>query len=175
MGVAGGQGPVRVVATLVAATCLALAVVLLVAEPPGDAAPAILGEVAPPIVGEVLDGEGGFDLAAQRGRWVVVNFFAPWCTECLVELPELVELDRVLGEDGTLVGVVLESDPHDVRRSIASSGADWPFVIDADGATAVGYGQLKVPETFVIAPDSRVVARFDGATTADEILRVIDG
>ena len=41
-----------------------------------------------------LDG-ATFDLAEQRGKWVIVNYWATWCSPCLKEMPELSALDAM--------------------------------------------------------------------------------
>ena len=68
----------------------------------------VVGDVAPDIRGSTLDG-GTFDLAAHRGDWVVVNFFASWCVGCRVEHPELVaqRLERfadIVGRERVIAG-----------------------------------------------------------------------
>ncbi|MGZ4709134.1 MAG: TlpA family protein disulfide reductase, partial [Acidimicrobiales bacterium] len=50
----------------------------------------ILGQAVPVVQGTTLDG-GSYDIDAHLGNWVVVNFFASWCTPCRVEQPELVK------------------------------------------------------------------------------------
>lgn len=134
----------------------------------------IVGRIAPPIEGSSLEGER-IEVADWRGRWLVVSFFAPWCTECVVELPELDELASRLGTDGLVVSVIVGSTPDDVRSMLERHPTTRPFVVDPDGRTAVDYGQVKVPETFVIGPDSAVVAFFAEGTTAEQIFGVIDG
>src|SRR6202011_4949167 len=67
-------------------------VAVLATRPPQTATEVdtpLVGQVAPGIAGATLAG-GSFDLAGQRGRWVVVNFFASWCPPCQQEQPELV-------------------------------------------------------------------------------------
>ena len=104
---------------------------------------------------------------------VVVNFFAPWCAECLVEHDELVAIERDLGDDGVVVSVVVDAPVDDVTAYLRDRPASWPFVLDPAGRTAVDYGQVRVPETFVIGPDSTVVAKFDGAIEAADVEQVI--
>jgi thiol-disulfide isomerase/thioredoxin len=173
MGVSRGR-PVRAVA--VAAGLLVFGVAAAVAAWGGGASGAspLIGRVAPAISGRSLQGED-VDLAAWRGRWVVVNFFAPWCAECIVEHDDLVQLAQHLGDDGLVVSVVVDAPADDVTGYLRDRPATWPFVLDPAGRTAVAYGQVRVPETFLIAPDSTVVAMFEGAVEAAEVQRVIRG
>jgi len=45
-------------------------------------------EAAPALQVTTLAGES-FDLAAHRGQWVIVNWWATWCVPCIKELPEI--------------------------------------------------------------------------------------
>jgi cytochrome c biogenesis protein CcmG/thiol:disulfide interchange protein DsbE len=127
----------------------------------------LVGELAPPIVGPTLDG-GTFDLASQRGRWVIVNFFATWCTPCIVEHPELVDFQQRHAElgDAAVVSVVFDDDPDDARRFFEDRGGEWPVVVDEDRSVTVAYGVPQVPESFVVAPDGTIVQLFTGGITA---------
>ena len=53
-----------------------------------------------------LDGKT-FDLAEQRGKWAIVNFWATWCSPCLKEMPELSALDA-MREHIVVVGLAYE-------------------------------------------------------------------
>ncbi|MEO8010294.1 MAG: TlpA disulfide reductase family protein, partial [Dokdonella sp.] len=37
---------------------------------------------------ETIDGKS-FDLATQRGKWVIVNYWATWCAPCIAEMPDI--------------------------------------------------------------------------------------
>ncbi|MGE3620460.1 MAG: TlpA family protein disulfide reductase [Acidimicrobiia bacterium] len=139
------------------------------------AASPVVGQVAPAVSGTDLDG-APFDIDRQRGRWVVVNFFATWCVPCIEEHPELVEFSsrQGPGHDATVVSVVVETPEAEAREFFAREGGDWPVVLDPEGRTALEYGMVKVPETFVVAPDGTVVARLLGGITADQLDAVID-
>jgi cytochrome c biogenesis protein CcmG/thiol:disulfide interchange protein DsbE len=130
----------------------------------------LLGKLAPAIAGETLDG-GTFDLASQRGRWVVVNFFATWCTPCLEEHPELAAFDEghAAAGDAAVVSVLFDDTPDNARDEFAKRGGDWPVVIDEEGAVGVAYGVARVPESFLVAPDGTVVQRLVGGVTAAQL------
>ncbi|RMH67789.1 MAG: TlpA family protein disulfide reductase [Actinomyces sp.] len=123
----------------------------------------LIGELAPAVRGTTIDG-ATFDLDAERGRWVVVNFFATWCIPCRVEHPELVAFQQehaVVG-DATIVSVVFDDSVESVRAFFADNGGDWPVVLDEDGSISIRYGVTGVPESYLVAPSGIVVAKLVG-------------
>ena len=127
----------------------------------------LVGKEAPEISGPSLRDGKVLTLSSLRGRWVVVNFFATWCTACIKEHPELVKFSTDHHDDATVLAVVFDDDPGAVRQFFTERGGDWP-VIDAP-RTAVDYGVAKIPETFLVSPDGVVVAKANGAITAKSI------
>lgn len=132
------------------------------------------GKPAPAIAGEGIRG-GGFDLASQRGRWVLVNFFATNCPPCITEHPELIEFanrHKALG-DATVVSVVFGEDPALVEAFFDDKGGDWPVLANADGRISNDYGVVKLPESYLVDPGGTVQAKFFGGVTADQLDGVI--
>jgi len=141
----------------------------------------LAGKAAPDLAGPIIVGTGNgvasgeFDLSASRGRWVVVNFFATWCVPCQREHPELVRWSRAHAQagDADLVSVVFDDTGDDVAAYFAEHGGEWPVVDDPGAATAVDWGVIKVPESYLVDPDGIVVAKIVGGVTSeglDEIL-----
>jgi cytochrome c biogenesis protein CcmG/thiol:disulfide interchange protein DsbE len=146
---------------------LAALVVLLATRPPATVTEVdtpLLGQPAPSIVGTTVTGQS-FRLAAYRGRWVFVNFFASWCPPCQAEEPALVTFayqHRSSG-DAALVAVVYDDSTSRARAFQATAGATWPAVVDPGGQTALRYGVRGPPETFLVSPRGIVVGHYDGA------------
>ena len=166
--------PVAVVA--VAVVLAALVALLATRDPSGERAhqSPLFGRLAPPTEGRTLDG-AEVSLDDLRGRWVVVNFFASWCTPCRIEHPELQafhEAHRATG-DAAVLGVTYDNDADDARAFFEERGGGWPVIDDPDNSIGVAYGVAKVPETFVVAPNGTVVHRFAGGVTRADLEEVL--
>ena len=136
----------------------------------------VLGDVAPQIDGPTLSG-GTYDLHAQRGDWVVVNFFASTCVGCRIEHPELVEFnERHRNNNRQIVGVMFGDTETAARNFFLELGGDWPAMIENTGSVAIDYGVTALPETLLISPQGRVVQKWVGprGVTADSIDALID-
>lgn len=127
----------------------------------------LLGRPAPEI------GTGG--LSQYRGRFVLVNFFNSWCVPCRQEHPELLRFAarHAVTGDAVIVGVIHDDTMEEVQKYRAEHGGDWPIVDDPQGRIALDYGVRGQPETFVVAPDGRIVARYVSRITADGVDRVL--
>ena len=135
----------------------------------------IVGQAAPNFTGETLDGTK-FDLAMHRGEWVVVNFFATWCTECRLEDPQISQfVTQHEGDPVTVVSVAFSDDAESLQTYFAErKGASWAVIPSDTGRIALDYGITKVPESYVVAPSGLVVAGFFGGVTASGLDKVIN-
>ncbi|MGH9243971.1 MAG: TlpA family protein disulfide reductase [Acidimicrobiales bacterium] len=135
----------------------------------------LLGKVAPVLEGETLAG-GSFNLDDQRGRWVVVNFFATWCAPCRQEHPELVSFAQRHGQagDATVVSVVYADDAGAVGEFFERHGGDWPVVTGDTGPIAFDWGVAGVPESYVIDPLGFVQYKVVGGVTSSGLDQALD-
>jgi cytochrome c biogenesis protein CcmG/thiol:disulfide interchange protein DsbE len=165
-----------IVSAVVAVLAIGFVAVLATRDPATDRRrdSPLIGNVTPPLAGETLAG-GNFDIDDQQGRWVVVNFFATWCVPCKIEHPELDAFDRAHRRtgDAVVVSVLFDDDPASAREFFADNGGDWPVVLDDDGLIASAFGTPKVPESYLVTPNGRVVAKFTGGVTQDGLERAI--
>lgn len=116
-----------------------------------------------------LDGEA-YDLAERRGKWVIVNFWATWCSPCLKEMPELSALGT-MREHIEVIGLAYEEiEPAAMKAFLEKHPVLYPIAIldvydpPADFSTPRG-----LPMTYLIAPDGKVARQFLGPVTAQEI------
>jgi cytochrome c biogenesis protein CcmG/thiol:disulfide interchange protein DsbE len=134
----------------------------------------LLGKPVPHVEGETMDG-GTFDIDQYRGRWVVVNFFATWCTPCRIEHPELVAFDaRHQGtNDVEVVSVAFDDQEDDIRDFFAQNGGTWSVIPKDTNRVALDFGVTGVPESYVVDPNGIVVAKFEGVTAdgLDEVIQ----
>ncbi len=138
-----------------ALTALLAAVVLIAAACGDGGAPeARTGRPAPPLTGTSLTGTP-VDLASLKGKPVIVNFWASWCTPCREEFPMFQEKYAELGaRDGLeMVGVLYKDQPELARAFLDDLGAAWPTVDDPDGALAKAWRTVAPPQTYFIDKD----------------------
>jgi len=71
-----------------------------------------------------------------KGKVVVLQFTASWCSVCRKEMPHLERevWQRFKDEDFILVGVDLKEKPKKVKRFIKEMKVTYPFTIDVDGS-----------------------------------------
>ncbi len=170
------RSPVRLAALGVGVVLVALVGLLAVSKTQTESAESpLLGKVAPPLSGTTIDGDH-FDLTDERGRFVVVNFFASWCQPCRDEAPELrrwAERHQAAG-DAELVNVLFQDTPESARRFFEEfGGSSWPVLAVDTETIGLDWGVAKVPETFVVNPDGVIVAKTISTVTEGELDEMI--
>ena len=106
-----------------------------------------------------------YKLADQKGKWVVVNFWAPWCPPCLAELPELNNLQQQ-HKDVLVIGVSVQYNrKQEVTDMVKKLSVTYPIVY-GDEDVAADFGGIEgLPTTFLYSPDGKLVSKQDGPVT----------
>lgn len=113
-------------------------------------------------------------LSRYRGKVVVLNFWATWCSPCRSEIPRFVDLQKKYGRDGLqIIGISLDDDPKLVRGFYQELGMNYPVAI-GDAKLAEQYGGiLGLPVSFLISRDGRIHAKHVGEADLSLIEREI--
>ncbi len=111
-----------------------------------------------------------FDLADQRGKWTVVNFWATWCGPCLKEMPELSALDA-MREHIVVVGLAYEDTTvEDMQAFLQKHPVVYPIaLLDVYNPPKDFDPPRGLPVTVLVGPDGKVARTITGPVTAHEL------
>jgi len=128
------------------------------------------------VTGELLDG-GTYDVTADRGKVVVVNFWGSWCAPCRVETPEFQQVYTEVAGDGVqFLGLNVKDQEQFAQAFVTSKGITFPSLFDPKGEVALAfrdYPASAIPSTIVLDRDSRVAAVYTGEVRQDDLRAVV--
>jgi thiol-disulfide isomerase/thioredoxin len=122
-------------------------------------------KTAPALALDRVAGSAGVDLAALRGRVVVLEFWATWCGPCKVTAPRLDELQKRHASDGVDVIGVSTEDADVIRDYLRDHPAGYTIARDRDETTWKNYLVEGIPCLFVI--DKAGVIRYASVGVGD--------
>lgn len=117
------------------------------------------------------------DLAQQRGKHVLVNFWAVWCSPCRKEMPSMERLyQKLKDKDFNLLAIHVGPSLENARKFAADHGLSFPVLVDKD--MAMGPWKVRgLPTTYLLGPDGRILAQATGEREWDspEMLQTLGG
>lgn len=110
-----------------------------------------------------------FSLAAQKGKVILLDFWATWCPPCKVEIPWFAEFQTKYGPRGFVaIGISVDDTPEKLKPFIQEYKINYPVLLGLGRDDLMGpkaYGAMGVfPTTFVIRRDGGICKRHEGLT-----------
>jgi thiol-disulfide isomerase/thioredoxin len=107
------------------------------------------------------------DLTNEKGKLLIVHFWATWCPPCVEEIPSLSRFWEEYGKRGDLAlyAISVDKDWKTIDTFAAKHPNKLPIYRDPDAKTAARFGSGQYPETYIVNKNGRVLHRVQGAVS----------
>ena len=150
--------------------------VVFFSQPHGQIRSPALGEAVPNFTLRQPDGQV-VALSDYRGKIVLLNFWATWCAPCIEEMPSLNRLaERYAGKGLEIVAVSVDEDPAAYQDFLSKNQISFLTLRDPSRNTSERYGTFKLPESYLISRDGRLLQKIIGAAdwTSSEMISYVE-
>jgi thiol-disulfide isomerase/thioredoxin len=114
-------------------------------------------------------------LSGMSGKWVLVNFWAPWCPMCIHEMPEFTSLQQA-HQDLQVIGVaVMYKTRAEVIDMARSQNIAYPIVFGNEDTAGDFGGIVGLPTSFLYSPAGKLIGRHAGPLSKLEVEQAMEG
>ena len=133
-------------------------------------APPTAMEAAPDFNLSLFEG-GDFKLSAQKGRVVVINFFASWCVSCGEETPVIEKAShKYAPQTVVFLAIAVDDTEKKAKAFMKKMGLTIPAGLDKTGEIKDAYGLYGMPTTFFIDKNGKI-SYFHAGIVTEELLK----
>ena len=102
-----------------------------------------------------------------KGKYVLVDFWATWCSNCVKEMPAIEKLYEEYGDQIVIVGVNVGEDEDTIVTFIEAKNYSFPVACDTESNISNLYPSAGIPYTVIVGKDGLVTETYLGAKDAD--------
>lgn len=141
-----------------------------------------VGDICPDFTVPLIGSDESFTLSEQRGRIVVINFWATWCGPCVKELPHFETLAENYRDELTVIAISQDDETEYPRLPEFIANKDWKNALYAtDSADAISGSSVfqaigcsdALPVTLILDKDGVIIHRTTGSITYEALLAAI--
>lgn len=133
-----------------------------------------VGMYAPDFAVPICGNQSTFTLSKQRGKKVVINFWATWCTPCIRELPYFDSVYRKHQEDVAVIALHANLITDDVEAYLSNFDYEMPFAIDQTGEIVKAFGgSTMLPQTIIVDENGIIIYNAVDSMTEEELLFIL--
>ncbi len=133
-----------------------------------------VGMLAPDFTVPVYGSETPFTLSEHRGKTVIVNFWATWCTPCCNELPYFDQVYQELGENVEVVAIHSDLVTDDVEKYLSKFDYQMPFALDETGGVIKSFGgSTMLPMTVIVDENGVITYNAVGSVTYEKLVSLL--
>jgi thiol-disulfide isomerase/thioredoxin len=138
------------------------------------AKPDLAGKPAPAFEVKSMEGKT-INLAALKGKPVLLDFWATWCPPCRRSMPVLEKISiEFKDSDLVILGVDSGEDREVVERFLKKTPFGYPAVLSGESGILESYGVTAYPTFILIGRDGKIIANDVGFSGEDQLRQMID-
>ena len=115
------------------------------------------------------------DTSIYKGKVLLVNFWAAWCTSCADEVPQFMALEKKYGDGLQVIGFSVDDDPQELRDFYRKYQMNYPVAPSTPRVAEAFGGVFGLPTTVIVGRDGKMRARYEGTPDFAALEKEIHG
>lgn len=99
-----------------------------------------------------------------KGRYILVDFWASWCSPCRASFPRLKQIYEKLHKKGLeILSISIDADKQNWLKALAEENMSWAQVLDTKQVAKSGFAVSAIPNIFLVSPEGKLLFKELGA------------